>query len=197
VFTVVVSPSSANCEAGQSIQLVAKPKDFLGNALDDREVGWTSSAPEVATVSPTGLVTAFAPGTAILEATSEAGRGAMVIHVSAPIDTEIVVSVMVPTADAVVGDTIPVVSTVRSLYPITSVVASAGGQQVPMVFGPIGGEGRAQGWSVSMDISTLAFGAYAITVTATDSRGHRGVRAVPFVRNPRVPGGSKTPPGNK
>lgn len=197
VATVTVSPGAASVEAGTELQLTIALRDFASNALSAREVLWASSEPNVATVSPNGFVTALSAGTAIIEATSESRRGAMVISVTAAVDTEIVVNVMVPVAGAVVGDTLDVVSTVRSLFPITSVVASAGGQQAALTFGPIGGEGRAQGWSTLFDVSTLPFGAYTLLVTATDNRGHRGLRAVAFVRNPRVPGGAKPPSGSK
>ncbi len=196
VVSVTVSPSLATLEIGQSMQLAARPKDYAGNLLANRTVTWASSESAVATVSPNGLVTALGVGTAIVEATSEEGRGAMVFNVTAAIDTEIVVSIMTPVAGAVVGDTLAVASSVRSLHPITSVVARVGGQPTSLTFGSLPGSGK-PGWYATLEISTLPFGPYAIVVTATDSRGHSGVMAVAFVRNPRVPGGSKSPSGGK
>ena len=196
VATVSVSPLSAALETGQSMQLTATPRDYAGNALVNRVVAWTTSEPTVATVSPTGLVTALGAGTCVVEASSEEGRGAMVFNVTAVIDTDIVVSIMTPVPGAVVGDTMAVASSVRSLYPITSVVAQIGGQQTSLTFGSLPGSGK-PGWYTTVEISTLPFGPYAIVVTATDNRGHHGVQAVGFIRNPRVPGGSKSPSGGK
>ncbi|MBL0169943.1 MAG: Ig domain-containing protein [Gemmatimonadaceae bacterium] len=196
VATVSVSPSSATLESGESMQLGAKPRDYAGNALVDRVVTWTSSEPTVATVSPTGLVTALGAGTAVVEATSEDARGAMVFNVTAAIDTDIVVSIMTPVSGAVLGDTVAIASSVRSLYPVTGVVAQIGGQQASLTFGALPGSGK-PGWFATLEISTLPFGPYAIVISATDSRGHRGVQAVGFIRNPRVPGGSKSPAGGK
>ncbi len=54
-----------------SIQLVATTLDSLGNALAGRTVTWASSAPVVATVSTSGMVTGFATGLTVIEASSE------------------------------------------------------------------------------------------------------------------------------
>jgi hypothetical protein len=203
VASLTVTPLSASLVVAQSLRAEAIARDYAGNALVDRDMQWTTSDPHVATVSPQGLITALESGVAIIEVTSEMRRAAVAIAVTAATDTEIVVTVPVPAPQTIVGDSIDVVATVQSLYGVVSVEASAGGQISSMRYGPISGTGPKgtgeppMGWSVTVDLSTLPFGAYAMVVTAIDSRGHRGVRAVPFVRNPRVPGGSKTPPGNK
>ncbi|MEQ1693420.1 MAG: Ig-like domain-containing protein [Gemmatimonas sp.] len=203
VAMVLVSPSSASLRVAQSLQIVATLKDFASNSLVDREVSWTTSDATIATVSPLGVVTALAAGTAIIEATSETQRGAMSMSVTAAADTEIVVSIPTPISGAVVGDTMTVTATIQSRYPIVSVVASAGGQATVLAYGEISGVGPKgegpppMGWTANLDLSSLPFGPYALTITATDSRGHRGASAVAFVRNPRVPGGSKPPFGGK
>jgi hypothetical protein len=197
VASIAVTPPSATLEAGQSRQLGATAKDYAGNPLFDRDVSWTTSDAAVATVSPTGLVTALAAGTAILEATSESKHAAVALTVTAPIDTEITLTIASPVARTTVGDTMTVIATVQSLYPIVSVTASVGGQPATLTYGPIGGSGRANGWSAPMILSTLAYGPYAVIVTATDTRGHRGVAAVAVERNPKVAGGTKTPTSNK
>lgn len=57
---------------GDTVRLSARPLGVGGQALTGREVRFTSSAPAVATVDPmSGLVTATAPGTARITATSE------------------------------------------------------------------------------------------------------------------------------
>jgi uncharacterized protein YjdB len=197
VASVTVTPLSTTLEAGESRQLNAITKDFAGNTLVDREVVWSTSDEAVATISPTGLVTALAAGTAILEASSESKHAAVALNVTAPIDTEITITIANPLAGITVGDTITVVATVRSLFPIVSATASIGGQPAAMTYGPLGASGRGGGWTAPMSLSTLAYGPYAVIVSATDTRGHRGAVAVPIVRNPKVSGGSKSPVGSK
>jgi hypothetical protein len=68
-------------EPGNTLQLTATVRDGNGNVLDGRAVTWASSAPAVATVSLSGLVTAVASGTALVTATSDEGKtgGAVII----------------------------------------------------------------------------------------------------------------------
>lgn len=197
VAFVTLSPFVASIEPGRTLQLFVTPKDFAGNSLTGREISWTSSDTTIARVSTSGLVYALATGTAIIEAISEGKHGAFALSVTAAIDTDIVVFIPIPVAHLVVGDTMTVIATVQSPFPIMSVIAIAGGKQTPMRFGPIGGGGRAQGWSVTLDLSTIPIGPYDLVVVATDAREHRGLVTVPFERNPKVSGGSKGPTGNK
>ena len=63
---------SAAIPVGGTVQLTATLKDANGNPLTGRTVAWVSSAPTIATVSQTGLVTDVADGgTATITATSE------------------------------------------------------------------------------------------------------------------------------
>ena len=70
VASVVVVPESDTVAVGLTLQLSATPQDDDGNSLLDRPVAWNSSNRAVATVSESGLVTALAPGSARIEATS-------------------------------------------------------------------------------------------------------------------------------
>src|SRR5438876_8579252 len=72
VSTVAVSPASASVAVGQTVQLSATPKDASGNALAGRVVTWASTAPAVATVNGSGLVTGVAAGAATI--TAKIGR---------------------------------------------------------------------------------------------------------------------------
>ena len=56
---------------GGTRQLVATLTDARGNQLTGRTVSWASSAPAVATVSATGLVTGVTEGTTMISAVSE------------------------------------------------------------------------------------------------------------------------------
>ena len=61
---ISVDPQSASLTVGQSLTLTAtvSPED-----ADTDNLIWTSSAPEVASVSPEGVVTALAVGTAYIK----------------------------------------------------------------------------------------------------------------------------------
>ena len=67
---------------GQTIQATALPKDGLNNTLSGFAVTWTSSAPAVATVSASGLITAVGPGTTTITATSGGKSGTLNVTVT-------------------------------------------------------------------------------------------------------------------
>ncbi len=70
VATIFIAPPSA-LQVGQSVTLLAEPRDARGVALTGRAVTWQSAAPSIATVTANGLVTGVAPGTTTITATSE------------------------------------------------------------------------------------------------------------------------------
>ena len=82
VGSVTVTPATKALLVTQTVALAATVKDSVGNVVTDRVVTWGSSNPAVATVSPAGLVTAVAPGTATITATSETKSGTSTITVS-------------------------------------------------------------------------------------------------------------------
>jgi len=84
MVSVSVSPSAKTIRVGQSVQLVATVRDANGVAHPERPVSWASNAPGVATVSPSGLLTAVAPGSAIITATSEGVSGTTAVTATAP-----------------------------------------------------------------------------------------------------------------
>ena len=79
--SVIVVPAADALLVGDSQQLVAMPKDASGRPLTLRDTSWASLNPEVAAVSPTGIVSGRAPGSARIVATSEGQSGAAVITV--------------------------------------------------------------------------------------------------------------------
>ena len=83
VASVTVSPGSGSLIVGQTIQLSATTAATGGQTLVGRVVAWSSSASGVASVSSTGLVTAIAPGSATITATSEGITGTSTITVAA------------------------------------------------------------------------------------------------------------------
>src|SRR6266404_9060092 len=71
VSTLAVMPASGELRVGETLQLFADPKDDRGRVLAERVVSGSSLGPAVASVSPEGVVTALAPGTARIEVSSE------------------------------------------------------------------------------------------------------------------------------
>jgi plastocyanin len=64
VATQAGQSSASLASLGQTVQLVATAKDAGGSPVAGASLSWTSDAPQVATVSPAGLVTAVANGSA-------------------------------------------------------------------------------------------------------------------------------------
>jgi uncharacterized protein YjdB len=81
VASVAVSPTSAGLVVGQTRQLQAEPRGASGEPLGGRIVVWSSSASQLVTVTSTGLVTAVAPGSATITATSEGRSGSATVSV--------------------------------------------------------------------------------------------------------------------
>jgi uncharacterized protein YjdB len=165
VASVQVAPATASLTVGQTAQLTATPKDSAGSALTGRAVTWTSSAPTVASVSPSGLVTGGAAGSATITAMSEGRTGSATVTVA-----------LVPVASVVVTPapaTVPVLGTVQ----LNVTLKDANGTTLT---------GRAVAWTSSAPtimtvsltglVTDLANGGTA-TITAT-SEGQSGTSAV-------------------
>lgn len=84
VASVVVTPSSGTLTVGGTLALAAATLDASGAVLTGRGVTWSSSATSVASVSSSGVVTALAPGSATITATSDGKSGSASITVQAP-----------------------------------------------------------------------------------------------------------------
>jgi len=88
VATVVVTPAELTLTLGTAQQVTVQTLTARGAALSGRLLTWTSSDEATATVSADGLVTAIAPGTATITATSEGRSGSVIVTVTlAPVDT--------------------------------------------------------------------------------------------------------------
>ena len=92
VASVVVTPTSNPVVVGQTTQLSAEVRDAAGQVLAGRTLQWSTSAPSVASVSSTGLVTALAPGDATISAVSEGKAGTAAIVVSPKPVSAVIVS---------------------------------------------------------------------------------------------------------
>lgn len=75
VASVTVEPTAASLVPVQTAPLTATLRDAGGAVLTGRTVTWTSNTPAAATVNVSGIVTAVAPGTATITATSEGQSG--------------------------------------------------------------------------------------------------------------------------
>jgi uncharacterized protein YjdB len=82
VSAVIVSPGQMAIFQGQSAQLNVLVTDDRGQVLTGRPISFSSSDPQVASVSSTGVVTGVRPGSAVITATSEGGSGTATVTVS-------------------------------------------------------------------------------------------------------------------
>ena len=89
VASVTVNPASTNLTIGSSAMLTATMRSASGATLSGRAVTWVSSAPQIATVSSAGRVTAIAPGNATITATSEGVSGNAQVSVPAPVPARV------------------------------------------------------------------------------------------------------------
>ena len=94
--SVTVSPASLSFTSiGATQQLSAEVKGQDGTTMSGASVSWSSSSASVATVSPTGLVTAVAEGAAAVTATSGSASGTATVTVAIPAPADTTISVMV------------------------------------------------------------------------------------------------------
>jgi uncharacterized protein YjdB len=92
VASVSVSVEKTTLLIGETMTATATTKDAAGGALSGRAISWSTSNPNVLTVSPVGLVTAVAPGGASIVATSESIVGTAIVTVALPPVASLVVS---------------------------------------------------------------------------------------------------------
>jgi uncharacterized protein YjdB len=111
VSAIIISPGQASVTAGQTVQLSAQVTDDQGNVLSGRPVSFTSSAPSIATVSSSGVVTGVAPGSATITATSEGKTGTATVTVTPVPVASVVISPDQP--NVTVGQTVQLDATAR------------------------------------------------------------------------------------
>ncbi len=92
VASVIVTPAPTSVTVNQSRQLTATVRDAAGNTLTGRTVTWSSSNTNIATVTPTGVVTGRLPGMAVITATSEGRSGSSEVTVTAVAVNRVVVA---------------------------------------------------------------------------------------------------------
>jgi len=169
VASVVVAPASSTVLAGSSVQLSATARDSAGNPLAGRSITWTSGNPAIAIVSTAGLVTAVAPGQAVVTATSEGKSGSATITVVvAPVAT---VEVVPSAAELFLGEA----------FQFTAVVRNAAGDPLT---------GRTVTWTSKTPavatvtspggrVTAVAIGTTTITASSEGKQGTASIRVVP------------------
>lgn len=81
---VITAASTGPLEATGTRQLVARALDGAGRELGGRSFTWSTSTPELLSVSQTGLVTALLPGAGQVRASTEGKEGSLGLQVVAP-----------------------------------------------------------------------------------------------------------------
>jgi hypothetical protein len=81
VDSVMISPNPSQIEVGATVQLAATVLTASGSVLSGHPVTWASSRSDIASVSASGLVSALAPGSTSITATSEGRSGSIQITV--------------------------------------------------------------------------------------------------------------------
>jgi uncharacterized protein YjdB len=84
VNTVTITAPATSLTAGATAQATAVLRDANNVLATNRAIAWSSSAPAVATVSATGLVTGVAVGTTTISAVSEGKTGVLTFTVAPP-----------------------------------------------------------------------------------------------------------------
>jgi len=103
VSSVSLAAGFTSLALGQTMQVTATPKDSHGTPLAGRTITWSSSAPSVASVSQTGMVTALTAGSAVINATVEGVTGSLPITINPAGGTVATVRVALASAAINVG----------------------------------------------------------------------------------------------
>jgi len=77
-----IAPQQVSVAAGGAVQLTAKLKGTGGKTLIGPRVTWASTAPEIATISPQGLVSALAEGEVLITCTCEGASATATVVVT-------------------------------------------------------------------------------------------------------------------
>jgi uncharacterized protein YjdB len=114
VAKVILAITPAAVAVGQTAHATPAVQDASGNPLTDRTVSYQSGNTAIATVSNTGDVSAVAPGSTSISATSEGITGSAPISVSAPAPIPVAsVSVSPGSSTLQVGATVQLAATTR------------------------------------------------------------------------------------
>ncbi|MCU0633886.1 MAG: Ig-like domain-containing protein [Gemmatimonadaceae bacterium] len=168
VGTVTPSLPRPIIRIGETLQAAVVVRDSANNIVT-RPVTWTSGTPATATISATGLITAVAPGTTTLTATSEGRSGTVQLTVT-PIPVTSV-TVNVPRTTIRQGETLQATTTLRDSLGAT-VTRPVTWSAAPTAIGTVSATGL---------LTAVAPG--TVTVTAT-SEGVNGTAEITVTAAP-------------
>ena len=155
VASVTVTPEAFSLSIGQTSQLAVVLEDAEGDLANDRAVTWTSSAPNVATVSAAGVVHAVAKGSATISASSEGRAGLAVVVVTDPADA-VTIRVAEPVPNDIANDTLRVVASASAGKPIAGLRAKVVSREADLQLGPVGRGALA--WLGPLNLTDLQYG---------------------------------------
>ena len=161
VATVVISPSSASLVVGQALALEAQPRSASGQPLTGRALSWSTSAPQVATVSAAGVVFALSPGTTTITASSEGRSGTAQVVVAAPTVQRVEVTPAAATIEA--GGSFTLTATVYDTRGNVIASAPVNWTTSDSRIATVDGEGRVRGHRAGNVTITASVGSVAGT----------------------------------
>jgi uncharacterized protein YjdB len=175
VWSVGVTLGASTLVVGQSTAATATPRDVGGAVLSGRVFAWSSSNRDVATVDATGAVTAVAPGTASIIATTEGISGQATLVVVRPV-ASVSVTLAQPTVVAGTGTTATAelrdaLGTVLTGLPVVWSSSNAGVAAVDAVTGAV---------------TTLTPGTANIVATSEGATGQQTLTVLPPVASVAV-----------
>ena len=176
VATVTVSLASSSINVGATTQATATTRDASNNVLTGRATSWSSSNTGVATVSPSGLVTAVAVGTAQITAASEgqSGSGTRTVTSAPPVPVASVSVALAPSSRNP-GETTQATATTRDANNNVLTGRSIGWSSSNASIATVSGSGL---------VTAVAVGTAQITAT---SEGQAGSATLTVAPAPPVP----------
>lgn len=95
IASISVTPVDDTLREGETVTLVATMRDNAGNIVTGRTITWSTTAPNVATVNSSGLVTAVGDGIATVTASADQRSATATIRVLGPCNTALAPTITV------------------------------------------------------------------------------------------------------
>ena len=178
VVSVSVTPSNPSITIGRTINLTAQPLAENNQPLAGRTVDWSSSAPNIATVSSSGVVTGLRVGSAVIFASIDGVLGhTNVTVVPVPVAS---VTVSPSTANVAIGATTQLTVTLKDASGTTlsgRVVAWSSSQTTIATVSPTGLVVGVSGGTAT--ITAMSEGKVGTATVTVAGSGHRTVTVTP------------------
>ena len=171
IASIEVNPAISNLSEGQTSQLTATARDAAGRSIPGGTFLWSSSDRSVASVSPSGLVTARRRGSVTITARAglRVGRARVSVQSAAAVGS---VTIAPASGVVAVGQTLQFVATAKdgAGNPLTGIPMVWSSSQPQ--YATVDTAGRAMGRSAGVTNVTATYGAYSasatLSVTAAD-----------------------------